>query len=89
MANSLSTKPVGATSYKDTAFGIIPREKLLQFEIEGIKKGLEYIREIASKHKTDKITPEFICKLHEISFGWIFPDWAGKYRKIPFYSAKT
>ena len=77
-----STKPIGATSYKDTAFGIIPREKLLQFEIEGIKKGLEYMQEIISQGKTNKITPEFIYKLHEISFGWIFPDWAGKYRKI-------
>lgn len=77
-----STKPVGATSYKDTAFGIIPREELLQLEIEGTKKGLEYIKEIISKRKTNKITPGFICKLHEVSFGWIFPDWAGKYRKI-------
>lgn len=82
MVNSSSTKPVGATSYKDTAFGIISREKLLQLEIEGTKKGLEYIEEIISKGKANKITPEFICKLHEVSFGWIFPDWAGKYRKI-------
>ena len=69
MANSSSTKPVGATSYKDTAFGIIPREKLLQFEIEGTKKGLEYIQTIISKSKTNKITTEFICKLHDVSFG--------------------
>lgn len=77
-----STKPVGATSYKDTAFGIIPREKLLQFELEGTKRGLEYIQQIISKSKTNKITPELICKLHKVSFGWIFTDWAGKYRKI-------
>lgn len=88
MSNS-STKPVGATSYKDTAFGTIPREKLLQFEIEGTKKGLEHIEDIIRKDKKRKITPEFICKLHEISFGWIFPDWAGKYRKIQVtFSAK-
>lgn len=28
-----STKPQGATSYKETAFGIIPRSKLLKLEI--------------------------------------------------------
>lgn len=80
MKNS-STKPIGATSYKDTAFGIIPQEKLLQFEIEGTKKGLEYIHKIVEENK-ESITPEFICKLHDVSFGWIFTQWAGKYRKI-------
>ncbi|MBU3979180.1 Fic family protein [Patescibacteria group bacterium] len=81
MKNS-STKPKGATSYKDTAFGIISRSKLLKFEIEGIKKGLEYISSIVGKDKYTSITPELIRKLHEVSFGWIFPQWAGKYRKI-------
>src|SRR5262245_14165530 len=81
MSNS-STKPRSATSYKDTRFGIIPRSKLLEFEIEGTKKGLEYISKIVSKSKHTLITPEFICTLHNVSFGWIFPDWAGKYRKI-------
>lgn len=38
-----STKPKGATSYKQTAFGIIPRQKLLQLELEGTKMGLEFI----------------------------------------------
>lgn len=33
MSNS-GTKPQGATSYKETAFGVIPRAKLLQLEIE-------------------------------------------------------
>lgn len=35
-----STKPKGATSYKETAFGIIPRSKLLKLELEGTKKML-------------------------------------------------
>lgn len=77
-----STKPKGATSYKETSFGIIPRSKLLQLEVEGTKKGLEFIAEWVKKNKQAKITPEFICKLHEVAYGWIFPDWAGKYRKI-------
>ena len=30
-------KRPGETSYKETAFGIIPRSKLIPLEIEGIK----------------------------------------------------
>lgn len=77
-----STKPKGATSYKETAFGIIPRSKLLKLEIEGTKKGLDFIYNLVKKDKNVKMTSELICQLHNISFGWIFPDWAGKYRKI-------
>lgn len=77
-----STKPQGATSYKETAFGIIPRTKLVKLEIEGTKKGLEFIDEVVRKDKHASITPELICKLHNVAFGWIFPNWAGKYRKI-------
>jgi len=80
-----STKPKGATSYKQTAFGIIPRSKLLTLELEGTKKGLEFL----SDSYDQKLTPELILKLHELSFGWIFPDWAGKYRTIRVeYSGK-
>jgi hypothetical protein len=77
-----STKPQGATLYKETAFGIISRSKLLNLEIGGIKKGLEYISDIVRKDKNTPITSKLICKLHDVSFGWIFPRWAGKYRKI-------
>lgn len=38
-----ATKPKGATTYKETAFGIIPHSKLIQFELEGTKKGVEFI----------------------------------------------
>src|SRR5205823_1072123 len=58
------------------------RSKLLKLEIEGTKKGLEYLYNIVKENKNIEITPLFICKLHEVSFGWIFPEWAGKYRKI-------
>lgn len=77
-----STKPKGATSYKETAFGVIPRSKLLKFELQGTKKGLEFIHNLVGKNKNIKITPQLICQLHKISFGWIFPNWAGKYRTI-------
>lgn len=84
----------GETSYKETSSGIIPRSKLLKLEIEGTKKGLDFIYQLA-RDQDLKITSELICKLHEISFAWIFPKWAGKYRKIqvtisgheaPFYT---
>ncbi|MBI3385632.1 Fic family protein [Candidatus Gottesmanbacteria bacterium] len=81
MAKS-TTKPKGATSYKETALGIISRSKLLRLELEGTKKGLEYLHDLVKKQKSVVITPELICALHGIAFGWIFPRWAGKYRKI-------
>ncbi len=77
-----ATKPHGATSYKETAFGIIPRSKLLTLELEGTKKGLEYLYDLVKKDRNVEITSALVCKLHEVSFGWIFPQWAGKYRKI-------
>ena len=77
-----ATKPQGATSYKATAFGIVSRSKLLKFEIEGTKKGLEYLSMLVSTEKNIAFTPELICKFHDVSFGWIFPQWAGKYRTI-------
>ena len=77
-----ATKPKGSTSYKETKFGIISRPRLLELEIEGTKKGLDFIFQLFKKNKNIEITPELICKLHQSSFGWIFPKWAGKYRKI-------
>ena len=84
-----STKPKGATSYKDTAFGIRPRSKLLPLELDGTKKGLEYVHNAVSDKQITSITPDLICKIHEVSFGWIFPAWAGKYRQVNVtYSSK-
>lgn len=77
-----TTKPKGATSYKETAFGIIPQSQLITLELEGTKKGLEYISTLIKAGKNAPITPDLICKLHAISFSWIFPKWAGKYRNI-------
>ncbi|MBI3384980.1 hypothetical protein HY030_02185 [Candidatus Gottesmanbacteria bacterium] len=77
-----STKPEGATSYKETAFGILSRNKLLKLEIEGTKKGLDFLYGLIKSNNKTPISPEFICKLHQVSFGWIFPTWAGKFRTI-------
>lgn len=72
----------GATSYKETSFGIISRSKVILLEIEGTEKGLKLIKKLVLKKQKVTITPEIILLIHEKSFGWIFPDWAGKYRKV-------
>lgn len=72
----------GATSYKETKFGIIPRHKLIKLEILGTKKGHEFIHNLVKKDTSVPITPDLIKKLHKISFGWIFPEWGGQFRKI-------
>jgi Fic family protein len=82
MIKKSKTKPFGATSYKETAFGIIPRAKLLRLELKGTKKGLEFIQDLVTNNSEIEITSELILKIHEESFAWIFPDWAGKYRTI-------
>lgn len=84
-----STKPKGATSYKDTAFGIIPRSRLVKLEIEGTKRGLEHLEGLLKKQKNIKITSDLILELHRVSFGWIFPKWAGRLRTVQVtYSSK-
>lgn len=75
-----STKPKSATSYKETTFGILPRSRVVELEQEGIKKAQLYILKLADKKS--KITSELICKVHGEGFGFIFPDWAGKFRIV-------
>lgn len=75
-----STKPKGATSYKETAFGILPRSKVVELEREGVKKAQLYILKLTDKKV--RITPDLICGIHKEGFGFIFPDWAGRYRII-------
>lgn len=75
-----STKPKSATSYKETAFGILPRSKVVMLEQQGVKKVLEYI--LLLSNKETKITPDLIKDIHQIGFGFIFPDWAGRFRTV-------
>lgn len=75
-----STKPKSATSYRDTAFGIIPRSKVVILEQEGVRKAQQYIIELSEKKA--EITPDIIRNVHKIGFGFIFPDWAGKFRIV-------
>lgn len=75
-----STKPKSATSYKETAFGIISRSQLVLLEAQGVKKALEYIIKIAATKPP--ITSDLIQDIHKVGFGFIFPNWAGKFRLI-------
>ena len=77
---SKSTKPEGTTSYKETAFGILPRSKIVILEQEGVKKALQYILQLSEKKV--KITTQIILDIHKIGFGFIFPDWAGRFRVV-------
>jgi len=80
VAKSKSTQPKSATSYKDTAFGILSRAKVVELEREGVKKALQYVIAL-SENKLD-ITPDLVCDVHREGFGFIFPDWAGKFRTV-------
>lgn len=74
-------RKIGETSYKKTAFGIIPRSKLILLEIEGTKRAWDFILKKTSKKKFS-LTPKYLKKLHRVGFGWIFPEFGGKFRKI-------
>lgn len=75
-----STKPKFSTSFKETAFGILPRSKIIELEKEGIKQAQEYILSISDKQ--NRITPELMLEVHKVGFGSIFPNWAGKFRTV-------
>lgn len=75
-----TTKPKGATSYKETVLGILPRSKVAQLEKEGTAKALKYIAKLSSKKS--KITADLICDIHKEGYGFIFSNWAGKFRTI-------
>ncbi len=74
------TKKQGETSFQETAFGIIPRSKLIPLEIEGIKRAWDFVLKKRQSAKIS-ITPQFIRKLHSVGFGWIFPETAGRFRR--------
>lgn len=79
----------GATSYKETKFGILPRNQLVRLEAEGVKRGLKFLEAKLKKQTSLDLTPDLIKSLHQKAFGWIFPEWAGKYRIIQVtYSGK-
>lgn len=82
-------RKTGTTSYRETSFGIIPRNRLIKLEAEGVQRGLKYLQRLVKGKSSSEITPELIKLIHEKSFAWIFPKWAGKFRVIQVtYSGK-
>lgn len=71
----------GETSYRQTAFGIIPRSKLIPLEIEGIKKAWDFVLKKKNERQLP-LTAKFIKETHKVAIGWIFPEMGGRYRKI-------
>lgn len=77
----MTTKRKGETSYKETAFGIIPRSKLIPLEIEGVMRAWNFVLKKYAKGKVPLNTAFFI-NVHKVGFGWIFPEFSGKFRTI-------
>lgn len=73
-------KRADETSYKETALGIISRSQLIPLEIEGIRR--VWVDVLKRTRPRTRITPEYLEKLHRIGFGWIFPNEAGRFRRI-------
>ena len=71
---------LGSTSYKQTKFGILPREKVLEMEVLGTKKGLLFLNKTIKIN--DKLTPNFIKEVHKIGFSDILMEEAGKFRTV-------
>ncbi|MFA4890742.1 MAG: Fic family protein [Candidatus Gracilibacteria bacterium] len=74
-------KRIGETSYKDTAFGILPRSELIPLEIEGIKRAWDAVIQ-KFKHGDIPLTVSFVKEVHKVGFGWIFPKLGGKFRTL-------
>lgn len=72
---------IGETSYRQTAFGIIPRSKLILLEIEGTKKAWDFILAESAKGRIP-LSVNFIKELHKTGFGWILPEFGGQFRTI-------
>lgn len=75
------------TSWKETKFGILPRSRIIQLEIQGTQKGLLLLQQIA-KNK-EPLSIELIKKIHKECFGDILQNYAGVFRTIQVeYSGK-
>lgn len=76
-----------ATSYKQTKYGIIPRSKVLKFEVLGTRKGLIFLNQQAQANR--KLSADFIKEVHKLSFSEILMGDAGKFRTVQVtYSGK-
>ena len=77
----------GATSYKQTKFGILPRDDVIKLEVRGTKKGLQILQKIAEDQRP--LSADFINQIHKDCFEDILQNDAGKFRTIQVtYSSK-
>lgn len=77
---------IGATSYRQTKYGVLPRSKILRLEVLGTKKGLIFLNQAKINNK---LTSDFIKQIHKISFSEILMEDAGKFRVVQVtYSGK-
>lgn len=78
---------IGTTSYKQTRFGILPRNKVLELEVLGTRKGLLFLNQNVKSN--NKLSPDLIKQIHKLSFSDILLDDAGKFRIVQVtYSGK-
>jgi len=75
------------TSWKETKFGILPRSKVIQIEIQGTQKGLLLLQQISKDKK--RLSIELFKRVHKECFSDILQNQAGVFRTIQVeYSGK-
>lgn len=80
-------KVPGETSWKETKFGILPRSKVIQLEVQGTQKGLLLLRQISEAK--EPLSIDLIKKIHKVSFDDILQNHAGVFRTTQVeYSGK-
>ena len=78
---------LGGTSYKQTKFGILPRQDVIPLEVTGTKKGLKLLQQIAAQNRA--LSLEFFKEIHKACFEDILLEDAGEFRTIQVtYSSK-
>lgn len=78
---------LGATSYKQTKVGILPRHEVISLEITGTKKGFTLLQKIAEKDR--KLSSDFVKEIHMACFEDILMENAGRFRSVQVtYSSK-
>lgn len=81
------SKVPGETSWKETKFGILPRSKVIQLEIQGTQKGLLLLQKISVTK--EPLSIDLIKRIHKSSFSDILLDRAGAFRTVQVeYSRK-
>lgn len=51
---------LGSTSYKQTKFGILPRDEVIKLEVQGAKKGLQTLQKIAAWYESLQIARKLV-----------------------------